>query len=308
MCIIQGVVDKVSDTRIMAAPFQRRNKRYQLTVYENKVAFGNMRGKSKEPEPQGAWAQMFGPLLGGPAVVEDPTLSTTEQQEPVAMILPFPNGETCNLVDLSGYSDIFKDLKDVIDPPSFERGMYLGGKSWANDALAVYQVGSYKVSVATNLEELARLDFDVFKLDPTVQTVLDGNYPPHFGFVVCIMDKGADFHPIGYIHQIKEKMFIPTYHFHDHGDGVHGTEHADWDHEIYIMNPHRKTLRKMEKSSPGLTVDYATAGTMKDLEDTLQYEKLPYVKPTDFKDMVRCNVGAGFNQNVDFIIPVNLNN
>jgi hypothetical protein len=174
-----------------------------------------------------------------------------------AMILPFPQGD-CDLVDLSAYATLFKDLNRLCWPVTKSRGfrgMTLSTNS-LSDSLEVKQVGSYKASVVPGLEDFSRLRKDVFVVDPKVYEFLGTKYPEGYGFVVCQLDQNKEYHPFGYTHSKLPdgRMFVPTMHYHDHGSSDEKSntmyrppswrhraqtppgEVAEWDHEIYTWN------------------------------------------------------------------------
>lgn len=212
MCIISPPhVEHISNTKILVAPLINPNNTVkQLTVYENTVKTSN----------------------------------------PVAMVLPFPNRNferDFSFVDLSDYEKIFEDLDNLFPKPQvYSRGIstnYLSNSA----KIAVHQIGSYKTSVVPGLTDLQRLQFDVFNLDPTVGNILSEHYSEGFGFVICIIDKDADFHPIAYTHSLRDdrRYFVPTRHYHHVGDEL---DHADWDHEIYAFNVDSQSLPEYESS------------------------------------------------------------
>ncbi len=235
MCIISGEVNKVSNTRILVAPLNKGKR--QLTVYSNQVNIDN----------------------------------------PVAMILPFPQSNTeFRFFDLTNYTDLFKDLNRLVFPIPLSRG-FLNNSSRSkslNNSLTVVQVGSYKASVAENVDDLDRINTSVFKFEPLALEFLKTNYSQGFGFVIAQMDQSKNYHPFGYIHGMLSngRMFIPTMHFHQENhqnkfkqepffpktSGLRlpsgfpsivnqsyniqpsndqpSNDQPDWDHEIYCWN------------------------------------------------------------------------
>ena len=93
-----------------------------------------------------------------------------------AMILPFPNGETYFPVKaLDKFPDTFKWIKSTFGFNDFvAKGRSRGGMS--KGMLEIEKVGSYNVSVAQNLDDLVRLDFGAFSLDPDVVDLLAQRY------------------------------------------------------------------------------------------------------------------------------------
>jgi len=158
-----------------------------------------------------------------------------------AMILPVPYPDTVKLHDLSHYTSLFNDLSYCF-PKS------LGATNYSTDSmtfsknskLAVYDVGSYQVSICNCIDDFDRIDQLIFMLDPFVKTLLSAYYTNRripFGFIVCKLRKGsATYHPLGYSYRIYSSrgyMFVPTRHHHS---GSNEELISDWDHEIYSIN------------------------------------------------------------------------
>lgn len=183
-----------------------------------------------------------------------------------AMILPVPFPASVTLIDLSKYTDIFtdcqRDFYNTMKSLSFSRS-YNG---IATDSLQVFDVGSYSISIAHNLQDLKRVDASVFLLHRECADVLAKHYPEHhWGFLICKLKNGNHkYHPLAYSHTIlNNKFFIPTLHHHAESSKPHmvgpimgintrgGTglmdfsmfekdekQHTegDWDHTIYVHN------------------------------------------------------------------------
>ena len=208
MCIISEAVESVAKTKILVAP-NATNVR-QLTVYSN--------------------------------LVENYSRDN-------AMLLPVPNPQTVEFHDLSKYKDIFTDCASCFIKPTSRR---LLSNSFAFDSystepkLKVFDVGSYKVSLAMNIADLKRVDKSVFSLSNGCYEMMSCEYSnPVFGFIICKLNTGSEeYHPIGYSHTLyNEKMFIPTKHYHEHtynnlNNSVQSKPEIteDWDHEIYLYN------------------------------------------------------------------------
>ena len=154
-----------------------------------------------------------------------------DMTNPTAMILPFPYGNKgAELIDLSGYPQIFDDLSRA-----FSKYELVGVNNSYSSAktIKVHQVGSYSVSIVPTIDDFDRLQHHVFSLDPNLSGILRGKYPVHAGFIVCLMNMNAKFHPIAYVTRRlrSQQLFVPTYHYHGHIE-----THPDWDHEIYVVN------------------------------------------------------------------------
>ncbi len=183
MCIISEPVESVAKTKILVAPDATGTR--QLTVYSNAV-------DNNSPNN--------------------------------AMLLPVPNPQTVQFHDLSKYKNIFSDCDNSFYKPvsrslglSFNSADSYSAKS---AKLEVFDVGSYKVSLAMGVKDLKRVDESVFSLSDGCYEMMVQEYSdPVFGFVICKLNTGREeYHPMGYSHEIYQgKMFIPTKHYHAHG-------------------------------------------------------------------------------------------
>jgi hypothetical protein len=182
MCIISAPVESVAKTKILVAPDATGTR--QLTVYSN--------------------------------AVDNKSLNN-------AMLLPVPNPQSVEFHDLSKYKNIFTDCDSSFYKP-VSRSWNLSMNSYSLDdsaqKLAVFDVGSYKVSLAMGIKDLKRVDETVFTLSDGCYEMLSQEYSdPVFGFIICKLKTGREeYHPMGYSHKIHQgKMFIPTKHYHAHG-------------------------------------------------------------------------------------------
>ena len=176
-----------------------------------------------------------------------------------AMVLPVPNPDSLKFIDLSKYPKIFDDLRDSFYEDSFDGVTFDGDNFGINGVLQVFNVGSYKVSVAMNLNDIMRVDKTVFTLSNGCYDVLKSNYGEPstvpFGFIICKLVKGKDtYHPLAYSHTIisKDRVFIPTKHYHDNNEtytasnydnspkymhtNQYGGSTEEWSHDIYLYN------------------------------------------------------------------------
>ncbi len=237
-----------------------------------------------------------------------------------AMILPVPFPSSLRLIDLSNYTDIFKDCAlDFHDPTatlSYSRG--IDGFSNSKSVLPVFNVGSYSVSVAQNLSDLKRVDASVFIMHKECFDILSQHYrESYWGFLICQLKNGNHkYHPMAYSHAIlNNTFFIPTRHYHAEtaphmvgpimgvntrggagfgfGDigaiGGGGESHAggDWNHTIYVHNGLKSGYRgKYEWSK------------------TCHVNKLPLQFPlSKARHFERIDI-EGQHENVDIWIPV----
>lgn len=145
----------------------------------------------------------------------------------VRMILPVPQGP-CEVVPPESFNAELAFTR-------LDEGWRYGGRGFMKPKggfLGVARVGSYLVTVVPTVADLARVDKSKFGIDDATYEFVAKEYP-HFGFVVCALVEGAEFHPIVYKHAMHESghMFIPTLHRHTHA-GVLDPE-PDWHHDIY---------------------------------------------------------------------------
>lgn len=200
MCIISGPVKGVAETQIFVGCDKHRSR--QITIYGNKV----------ENISQGN-----------------------------AMVLPVPYPDTVELIDLSKYKDIFKDCARDFYNDNLAFGQYSNSDGFrSNSTLAVFNVGSYAMSIAHGLSDLDRVDRSVFTLYPECRRVLSSHYSaPYWGFIICQLRSGNHkYHPVAYSHAtLKGQYFIPTLHHHAHGASSWANANdGDWDHTIYVQN------------------------------------------------------------------------
>lgn len=179
MCLISTEIESVSNTKILVAP--NYNNTRQLTVYSNFVS---------------------------------------NVSESNAMVLPVPLPQSLQFINLSGYKDLFEDCVKCFYNPHQSRSLNFSTNSYNtkdDKPLQVFNVGSYQVSVAMNLDQISRVDSRVFELSPGLsQTLQTFYYQEYWGFVICKLNSGPEsYHPLAYSHQIIDnKIYIPTRHYH----------------------------------------------------------------------------------------------
>jgi hypothetical protein len=250
MCIILGPVESVSKTKLFVLP--NKEKTRQMTFYSNNV--------------------------------------NTSQTN--MMILPVPTGGE-NLIELHTikYPNLFEDLKESVQStyrPHLERN-YLSRSLYASasprDTLEIFDHGSYRVSIAPQLEDLLRLDMRVFELTPDLYHFFARHYNREFSFLCCVLKPGVhSYEPLCYSHPLHSsgKLFVPTMHYHVH-DGKVETESADWDHLIYSTNT-------SERANLGFTSNYNNELSWKRFPE--EYQKLKVTS-------VRCAKLSGHQKNQD---------
>lgn len=250
MCIFSGPVDQVSKTKIAIIKIFGSEKKIinkkkfrmkvgrpmQMTIYENKVSIdSNGTGH--------------------------------------AMILPFPLIKGVNrfkLVDLSNYDNVMNDIDELF--PVSKSTLSNAASYNSTDSIPVTTLGSYKVSVVPSLEDFSKVQLGEFNLTKDVAELLSQYYSKNFGFVVCILQESADFHPIAYIHEYDE-VFIPTRHHHsteiydpqiDHDiDTIFNNKHIDIEevndsplgeivHDVYASQQIKRTGLKRNMANLGI--------------------------------------------------------
>jgi hypothetical protein len=229
MCCISLEVEAVSDTKILVG--LSKDKKRQITIYSNKV---------------------------------DTPVSNN------AMILAIPHPESVEFINLNNYKNIFDDCESCFFNETMLQGSrgalsYLNESDSFNKKLEVFNVGSYKVSLAMNLDDLKRVDASVFELSKGCNELLEKTYrEKYWGFIICKLNAGKEeYHPFAYSHNLLGKqVFIPTKHFHlEHKQNIkHYTAQNindspmfsglnrsydimredkiadDWSHDIYLYN------------------------------------------------------------------------
>jgi hypothetical protein len=203
MCIIVGAVRSVTGTQIFVAP-----------------SVGAANGGDRQ------------------LVVYSNSVDTPAEN---LMILPLPHPETLKFEkDVMDYAGLFKDLK-----ASLYKEMTLSVMRSAppSKTLDVFDVGSYRVSVAMSFQDLYNLNKQIFPFSEDLYKMLQSTYPPRIGFLCCALKPGeTQYKPLAYSHRRDEatKLFVPTKHYHL-GEDTQAT--ADWDHEIYsvgtVVSAHR---------------------------------------------------------------------
>lgn len=187
------------------------------------------------------------------------------------MILPVTNPESVKFIDLSNYKNIFDDCASCFRNPIQLNSYFSHSFNSSDDCpkLKVFNNGSYKVSLAMNLDDLQRVDNNVFVLSKGCHKILEKYKEKYWGFIICQLAKGNEYyHPFGYSHNIiNNKVFIPTKHYHQKKNNIlidnfvtpsninlspmfqnnifplyttnnnHDDSHDDdWSHDIYLYN------------------------------------------------------------------------
>ena len=215
MCIFAGPAE-VSATRIAA--LLSTDGREQFTAYEMEFA-----------KP--------------PALQREHILFELDGPHGNAMILPVPwspGDSPVRMVDLSRAEDLFDKLDSLVDIPRTRGGTkgFLSFGMGTDSFLEVLEVGSFSVSIAYSLADIARANPDVFTLSPEAAATLEANYASGFAFVICALRESGKIHPLGYISTFRDTLFVPTRHEHGSDEDL-----PEWDHTIYVSRDDLKRRR-----------------------------------------------------------------
>jgi len=171
-------------------------------------------------------------------------------------------------------------------------------------------VGNYFISLAESLDDLDRIDPEVFKVSPNIKDLFSKHYALGFGFVICSFDpnKTMQAHPIGYVHDLMDggKMFVPTRH--QHTEDVKATE--KFDHEIYSINTTAEggaglSVEEVERKNSGVGEKgefTKRLSTTDEMTKVLQSDVLTPLYPP-VQSLRQRKVNGLFN-NVDFVFVV----
>lgn len=216
MCIISLAVEDVSHTKIFVAPAS--DGITQLTVYANDV---------------------------------------DNKSNGNAMILPVPFPNSVKAINLESYKTIFDDCDKSFS--NMTRSYSIRSNSLGLDdsnSLEVFNVGSYQVSLAKSLDDLKRVNTNVFVLSPGCREVLQQHYTQsYWGFIICKLVTGREhYHPFAYQHRMiaPNHLFIPTRHYHHEPSAWNTNTNIadDWGHDIYIYNSAMDTMSVGIRSTP----------------------------------------------------------
>ena len=251
MCIILGQVYSVTQTKLFV--LTNKDKTRQMTFYSNAVNTPNTN----------------------------------------MMILPVPNSGGDGEIQLHTikYKKLFDDLKKSVtsiyrESPTYNtRSFSLSASLSPRDTLEIIAHGSYLVSIAPTLEDLLRLNRNVFDLTPEVFHFFGKNYNREFSYICCVLKKGSEaYEPLCYSHPLHSsgKLFVPTLHYHKHDEKVY-TESADWDHSIYSVGTE-------EKANRGFTSNYYNDVNWSHFPEDFQKIKV---------SSIRCAEIKGYHKNTD---------
>jgi hypothetical protein len=269
MCIMAAPVASVTDTKIYVGRDALSQR--QLTVYEMSVQLRSRSGKGN------------------------------------AMILPAPiwdDSDQIDLYDLSGVPDFFEPLTEVFTERTrsltMSKGLDLG------HVLEVHRVGSYDVSIVPTVDDVKRLNTNVFDLSADTEHTLRSQYPVGYQFVVAQLRESGKFHPLAYSHPYVDGLFIPTRH--EHGR-VGMEELPKWDHQIFYMGlpvPVTQQVRHERNSAFTRSVGQRpTTQTVVALRDSVKGHApalLDYIDLPDQGRPLNCIFAKGRFPNVDIFL------
>lgn len=269
MCIVSGEVEDISATKIFVAKLENEQ---QVTIYDNKIIIK----QQNILDPSNRWVLPPG-------------------NNNVAMILPYPKGEI-EIFDMKGVNDIFKPLNKLFTKhQKGSRGSYSLMTTNAytdNDAIEVKKVGSYDTSIVPSYEDFSRLQFDKFQLDQGITKLLEDHYKYDYGFLVCIIRSGANYHPIAYSHKLNNnEFFIPTKHYHNGSD-----KNPDWDHSIYTLDSKMNDYYSSSYQVNTKTINPEILGKLPMPLALLQSNNVP---------INRININKSYHENHDILVPCN---
>lgn len=324
MCVFTGQVDNVSATKIFAAlvaPYT------QFTVYSNKVALAGS-GQKKNlynsptffnsslfPGYSPAGLQTHG-MYPHPGMLDmhqsnnvfwengsqwsafhpDNLQVYDPQGEPVAMVLavPLPTGDakSIKMVDMSNCKDIFTKLEETMPSEFITFSGTFSAQCKSSAPLAVKRCGPYSYSIVPDIASFTRLKHNKFKVNPRVFDIMRQHYPRGYAFLVCIIDKSAEYSPIAYTHPSDGKnLFVPT--LHEHGHSGEEIETDDWDHSIYTIDRDSGT-RVTDRRNVNASITKA--------EKSPRTIGFPY-RNLNWNNLKRRKI-SGYNPNGDILIRV----
>ena len=232
MCIINYPVESVRNTKLFVG--LNINKTKQIVVYSNKIS---------------------------------------NSYNNNAMILPCSHPNSIQFHRMDKYKTFFDDLSSNFVKHGINR-KYSYGETvlcCSLNTIPVVDIGSCLFSIVPTIDDFNRIDSNYFTINNNVLEIFKNEYPPDFGYIVCKLKIGVqvDYEPLAYSHILyeKNKVFIPTLHYHPYIDNIIKEEiTADWSHDIYIMNCLASENNKKLYNE------------MKDLHNNYDYQKVTNVK------------------------------
>lgn len=180
---------------------------------------------------------LVSPLPGKRQLIIYENSVETKYRNKNCMILPVPNGQRIELINLASYpGDLWKDCESFFPKAELVlAGMGFGGGGFGTKktTLEVQKVGGYNVSIVPTLEDFARLSTAHFVVPVNIAEILKTNYGVGFSFIVCLFDNSVAGHPIAYTSAClpNGQCFIPTRHAHGGDNNGLGQPPAHVEHE-----------------------------------------------------------------------------
>lgn len=159
---------------------------------------------------------------------------------PVAMILPYPEGEVEVLTTTKSDMSLFQFIESFhADLGTFGGTLSRGAPAAQSAPLEVRRAGSYRYSIAETVTDLHRADPNIFALGGgALKGLLEEYIAKKFSFLVCRIDADADYAPFAYVTPVvKDRLFVPTKHYHGEPE-----ESSHWDHTVYVLDNVKRGL------------------------------------------------------------------
>lgn len=238
MCIFDGPVANVSTTKI-----------FVTTVMQSKlVTIRDTYGKARRVRRP---AENTKPLQ---LTVYSNSVQIGSNHQQAAMILPFPllkKNNRVKILDLSKCSNMFKKI-DGLFKKKKTKGLIMQSLDHdydENGTLIVRTIGSYKASIVPNFAAFDKLQYNQYCLSLEVKQLLKQHYATDYGFIVCILRHNAEYHPFGYVHELRSdgKLFVPTRHFHSYDGSANPFQYTEaqthipdehYDRELDVIEKH----------------------------------------------------------------------
>lgn len=219
MCIMM-TADNPDNTKLINIPIEISKKKYKLLIYINNLKLNNKVLKSE---------------LSGLSYIDE---NKEQNNTQALMIVPIPNNSNCDNFGLLNINNNKKFTKTLIEecdkvkPNKPELSLNFGNSSYGSKSLIdVHNIGNYKISVASNIDELFNnIDWDKFKLpddfDNRKSTLFNTSlYKGNYAYVVAQATKSVKDDGFGIAYPDPDYDYFPTAH---EGSGL-----VDYDVECY---------------------------------------------------------------------------
>jgi hypothetical protein len=306
MCIFSGIIEHVSNTKILVS-----------VIYPSELKYKNINGLEKGVKMP-KYERPFQLTVYSNKTAFDTAIKPT-------MILPFPlkrGGNQVKLLNFCNYARIFEDL-DLLFPIDEIEMNATFSNNFDDEEIAVEYIGDYKASIVPNFDAIAHVSKKEFSIAQETVDLLGKYYKTGYGFIVCELTvHNKQYSPFAYMHEIRDdrKLFVPTRHFHSHSEpnitykydsGLLENDESydlddfyartlntkdkyleiyekrlfkqpatkidpvDWDHEIYIINFPRIMHNPLYQNKAGLKVIEADSARIKNVFTYLNSSSMP---------------------------------